>query len=308
MNAPFDLAPPTVARRRQLVSATWLAARCAGGVPSNWQLLEVGCGARDQFEQAHLAGAAYLDTGELEGGPLWNKVDDAALLALLLRRGIGHDSTVILYGRSLLAPARAAHLLLYAGVVDVRLVDGGWNACRAAGMACAVGPGRQTVALGSFGAAFPGRPDFVQSTTGVQRLLATPGAQVVSIRTWAEHSGATSGYSYIAQRGDIAGARWGRAGEDGDVNSMSAFHDDQYCMRPAGYIAAMWASQDIRPGAGETTFYCGTGWRASLAFFYAYVMGWERISVYDGGWLEWSGGAHHVIACNAPFDWFQANA
>jgi hypothetical protein len=30
------------------------------------------------------------------------------------------------------------------------------------------------------------------------------------------------------------------------------------------------------------------GWRASLAFFYAWLMDWERIAVYDGGWCEWS--------------------
>jgi rhodanese-related sulfurtransferase len=35
-------------------------------------------------------------------------------------------------------------------------------------------------------------------------------------------------------------------------------------------------------------FYCGTGWRASLAFFYAWLMGWEQIAVFDGGWFEWS--------------------
>ncbi|NWP29049.1 sulfurtransferase, partial [Escherichia coli] len=30
------------------------------------------------------------------------------------------------------------------------------------------------------------------------------------------------------------------------------------------------------------------GWRASEAFFYAWLMDWKRISVYDGGWYEWS--------------------
>jgi len=35
-------------------------------------------------------------------------------------------------------------------------------------------------------------------------------------------------------------------------------------------------------------FYCGTGWRASETWFYAYLMGWDRIAVYDGGWFEWS--------------------
>ena len=31
-----------------------------------------------------------------------------------------------------------------------------------------------------------------------------------------------------------------------------------------------------------------TGWRASEAFFYAWLMDWKQISVYDGGWYEWS--------------------
>jgi thiosulfate/3-mercaptopyruvate sulfurtransferase len=46
-----------------------------------------------------------------------------------------------------------------------------------------------------------------------------------------------------------------------------------------------------------TAFYCGTGWRASMAFFYAWLMDWPHISVYDGGWFEWS--HHHGLACDA---------
>ena len=34
--------------------------------------------------------------------------------------------------------------------------------------------------------------------------------------------------------------------------------------------------------------YCGTGWRGSEAFFNAWLMGWPRVAVYDGGWFEWS--------------------
>ena len=37
-----------------------------------------------------------------------------------------------------------------------------------------------------------------------------------------------------------------------------------------------------------------SGWRASLAFFYAWVMGWQGIAVYDGGWFEWSGDGGHT--------------
>ena len=42
--------------------------------------------------------------------------------------GIRHDTTVILYGRNTMAAARAAHLMMYAGVEDVRLLDGGLDA------------------------------------------------------------------------------------------------------------------------------------------------------------------------------------
>ena len=110
---------------------------------------------------------------------------------------------------------------------------------------------------------------------------------MASIRTWAEFTGATSGYDYIAARGEIPGARWGRAGADGDVNSMAAYQHADGRMKPAAAIRAMWHDAGIDAGR-LTVFYCGTGWRASLAFFYAWLMGWERIGVYDGGWCEWS--------------------
>jgi thiosulfate/3-mercaptopyruvate sulfurtransferase len=60
----------------------------------------------------------------------------------------------------------------------------------------------------------------------------------------------------------------------------------------------MWAARGIHPGR-QAVFYCGTGWRASLAFFYAWLMGWERIGVYDGGWCEWSRDADNPVVCRA---------
>jgi 3-mercaptopyruvate sulfurtransferase SseA len=38
----------------------------------------------------------------------------------------------------------------------------------------------------------------------------------------------------------------------------------------------------------RVAFYCGTGWRAAETWFYALLMDRPRISVYDGGWFEWS--------------------
>ncbi|MFD2273311.1 rhodanese-like domain-containing protein [Undibacterium arcticum] len=122
-------------RWQQLVTSSWLVGLISGesiaaAPSSDWRLFEVGCDAAALFLLSHIPGAGYLDTNQLEHGPLWNKVPDQALLQLLLDNGIRHDTTVMLYGRNNLAAARAAHLMLYAGVKDVRLLDGGfaaWN-------------------------------------------------------------------------------------------------------------------------------------------------------------------------------------
>jgi 3-mercaptopyruvate sulfurtransferase SseA len=287
-------------RWRQLVTPAWIAGLVAGqAVPAApagaWRLFEAGCGDEGAFDGGHIAGAGYLDTGWFEHGPSWNKVPDAALLAVLLAHGIRHDITVILYGRNTLAAARIAHLLLYAGVADVRLLDGGFDAWLRAGLPLAVGRPRRQPAASDFGLEVPARPDVLFDMAQTRSLLAHGTGSLVSTRTWSEFIGRTSGYSYITARGDIPGALWGRAGDEGDVNSMSAFHDDGR-MKPARDIRAMWAAAKIEPER-LTVFHCGTGWRASLAFFYAWLMGWNRVAVYDGGWCEWSRAEGNPIVC-----------
>ncbi len=294
MNVSTQSFPATAcARPRQLVDVRQLAALLeAPGV----LLFEVGCDQLAQFHAAHIPGARYLDTSALERPPYFNKVDDDALLALLLAHGIDHQTTVIVYGRSTVAAARAAHLMLYAGVADVRLLDGGFALWCAAGLPCVGGPARALEPARAFGVRFPLNSRFMHNTAQVR---ACPTA-LVSVRTWSEFSGRSSGYSYIPAHGDIPGARWGRAGREGDVNSMSEYQHPDGRMLPAAAIDAMWQASGIVRGV-PAVFYCGTGWRASLAFFYAWVMGWANISVYDGGWLEWSAdGANPVIVrCGA---------
>jgi 3-mercaptopyruvate sulfurtransferase SseA len=274
-------------RAQQLVTPAWLDDLTAGRAhgPGEWRLFEVGCGAPSW--SPHIAQAGYLDIKLLELAPLWNKVSDTALLKVLLRHGIAHDSCVILYAHNMLAAARAAHLMLYAGVKDVRLLDGGLTTWNAGNLPLAHNEPRQYPAAKNFGAPFPARPDYLIDTRQAMAYLRQPDAELVSIRSWTEFCGMTSGYSYIKAKGDIPGARWGRAGADGDVNSMSAFQHADGTMRQQQEIAHFWHRAGIHPHR-KTAFYCGTGWRASMAFFYAWLMGWENISVYDGGWYEWS--------------------
>ena len=99
----------------------------------DWKIIEAAWGAPKFYLLSHIPGADYIDTNEVESEPLWNKVSDASLQAMLAKHGIRHDTTVILYGRDVYAAARVAQIMLYAGVKDVRLLDGGPSAPPAAG-------------------------------------------------------------------------------------------------------------------------------------------------------------------------------
>jgi thiosulfate/3-mercaptopyruvate sulfurtransferase len=128
-------------------------------------------------------------------------------------------------------------------------------------------------------------------------LLTDPNGLLVSMRSWPEFSSEVSGYHYINVKGRIPGAVWGDPGTD-------AYHMEEYrnvdnTMRCYTEIQAKWQDQGITSDK-QVAFFCGTGWRASETFFYAHVMGWEQIAVYDGGWFEWSSDKNNPIERGAP--------
>lgn len=217
-------------RWQHLVSAHWLSGLLAGesvvAPPgTDWRLFEVACNGHDDFSASHITSARYLDTCWFEQLPFWNKIPDAELLCLLERFDVGPDTTVILYGINMLAAARVAHLMLVAGVHDVRLLDGGTTAWSAAGFAYRSGSSEIPAGIPGVASSvhWKGRPDYLRNTEQVRTLVTSAECTLVSIRTHAEYLGETSGYCYIQARGDIAEARWGHAGSAGDVNSMSFF-------------------------------------------------------------------------------------
>ncbi|MFD2273310.1 hypothetical protein ACFS07_25645 [Undibacterium arcticum] len=63
--------------------------------------------------------------------------------------------------------------------------------------------------MSDFGADFPAHPEYLIETHQAKALLQQKDGALVSIRTWNEFIGKTSGYSYIEAKGDIPGTRWG---------------------------------------------------------------------------------------------------
>jgi thiosulfate/3-mercaptopyruvate sulfurtransferase len=74
---------------------------------------------------------------------------------------------------------------------------------------------------------------------------------------------------------------------------MEYYVYDDGTLKSVREIETMWAENCITRDK-HVAFYCGTGWRSSLAFFFAYMMGWDRISNFDSSWYEWSLGPEAV--------------
>ena len=288
----------------QLVYPQWLRDLLDGGAVageprSDYAVFHVNYGVPDEYGQGHIPGAFYLDSNTLESSTDWNRRSPEELKSALFEMGITRDTTVIVYGRDTaadpgeqkpgrtagqIAATRAAAILFYCGVRDVRLLDGGYNAWVAAGFEVETIP-RTPNAGQAFGADIPAQPECFIDLDEAKEFLENPNSVLVSVRSWAEHIGETSGYNYIGDTGDIPGAVWGNCGTS--AYDMQHYRNVDNTMRDFKEIRSNWEEVGITPDK-NVAFYCGTGWRASEAFFYAYLMGWPRVAVYDGGWFEWS--------------------
>lgn len=304
-------------RYEKLVHSGWVEQLIAGRRPATYAgngfaVFHVNFGVPEEYAEGHLPGAVHLDTNALESARTWNRRSPAELEAALLAHGITADKTVVLYGRDTtgnanekgpgrqtgqIAAFRAALILLYAGVRDVRILDGGYDGWVSSGHLVEAAPRRPTPAA-SFGVQIPAHPEYLIDLDEVKDLLADrSGAALASVRTWAEHVGDVSGYTYIGPRGRIPGSVWANYGSD--AYHMETYRNIDNTMRSYPEIAANWSRNGITPGK-RVSFYCGTGWRASEACFCAYLMGWPHISVYDGGWFEWSSDPANPVETGAP--------
>jgi len=121
----------------------------------------------------------------------------------------------------------------------------------------------------------------------LRKGLASGDIVLAEVRTKGEYDGADAPYSYIPTKGRIKGAVWAKAGET--LATMDAYVDAEGYFKSPEDVAAMWKTQGLT-GDKTTAFYCGAGWRSSLAFLYAYALGWNDIRNFDSGWFEWSMG------------------
>ncbi|MFC2098737.1 rhodanese-like domain-containing protein [Bacteroidota bacterium] len=307
---PLDKLP----RYKQLVYPAWVQSLASEEKPGNGNKFVI-CHAHyrnpDDYRMGHIPGAIALDTLELESPETWNRRSPKELEKTLLEKGITSDTTVVLYGRfsfpdnndpfpgssaGHLGAIRCAFIMMYAGVKDVRILNGGLLSWENAGY--------ETISSESiprpekdFGAKIPSCPELAVDIPEAKKLLKSSDGELVSIRSWSEFIGEVSGYNYIEKTGRIPGAVFGNCGSD--AYHMENYRNLDHTTREYHEIEEIWEEAGITPDK-QLAFYCGTGWRGSEAFFNAWLMGWPRVSVFDGGWFEWSNDPKNPVETGLP--------
>ena len=305
-----------LARYRHLVPAEWLHRLLdTGSAPEYDGSAVVVCHTHyrnaGDYADGHIPGAVSLDTLALESPETWNRRSPGEVRDALLGLGIRADTTVVLYGRfafpdnadpfpgssaGQLAAFRCAFIMLWAGVRDVRVLNGGMQSWLDAGFGTSTTPVEPRPAS-RFGAEVPAAPELAVDLAEAREILAAPDANLVSVRSWPEYIGEVSGYNYIEKKGRIPGSVFGNCGSD--AYHMENYRNLDHTTRESGEIVEAWRSVGITPDK-HNAFYCGTGWRGSEAFFNAWLLGWPRVSVYDGGWFEWSSDDANPVETGEP--------
>ncbi len=314
--ANTDLPMDRLPRYTQLVPAGWLRDLLTDGVAPEYSNEKYAvCHAhyrnRADYEKGHIPGAIPLDTNTLESPKTWNRRTPAELADALTSLGITYDTTVILYGRfsypensdsypgssaGHLAAFRSAFIMLYAGVKDVRILNGGLQAWVDADYELSRAE-PELHPVDNFGVDIPGAPELAVDLPEAKAILNDSEKNLVSVRSWREYIGEVSGYNYIEQTGRIPGSVFDNGGSD--AYHMENYRNLDHTTREYHEIEQAWKQIGVTPDK-HNAFYCGTGWRGSEAFFNAWLLGWPRISVYDGGWFEWSGDENHPVETGIP--------
>jgi thiosulfate/3-mercaptopyruvate sulfurtransferase len=295
MPVPFDNTAKFAeyAHPERLVSTDWLAARLASGDPGDVVVVE-----SDEdvllYDTGHIPGAVKVDWHtDLNDPVVRDYVGPERFAEILGERGIGRDTTVVVYGdKSNWWAAYALWVFTLFGHPDVRLLDGG--------RALWVAEGREmtrevpTPAPREY-------PVVERHDASVRALkadvLAHLGRPLVDVRSPGEFSGELLHMPDYPQEGalrggHIPGARsipWARAAaEDGTFKSRAE-------------LDAIYRTEQGLAPSDDVVAYCRIGERSSHTWFVlTHLLGFKHVRNYDGSWTEWGNSVAVPIEVGSP--------
>lgn len=279
-------------RSLHLVETDWLAEQITNGNPTlrivdmrgyvKTQTTPDGMqsatytGALEEYHQSHIPGAIYLDwTQDIvdENDPISAQVAPPEKIARLLgEAGIGDESLIVVYDSH---PAsqfatRLWWVMRYYGNSQVRVLNGGWKKWLA--------EGRPTTSeVPSYPqATFTPRlqSQWRKVASEVLAEIGDPAISLIDARDEGQYTGKI-------RRGDFGGHIPGA-----QHLPREAFFTPENTFLPASELQKIIAEANLTQEK-EVVAYCNGGVAATSVLFTLSMLGYTRLSNYDGSWNEW---------------------
>lgn len=219
--------------------------------------------AKDKYADGHIPGAVNVPVGPWAKAVNDGKADAAYWKNALATVGVGPKTPVLVYSDDLRDSARAWWLLKLAGVPDARLLNGGWDAYKAAKLEVS-----KDIVTPKLAVPHDWKPEpRLAVLADVVKLADAKGACVVDARSATEVDG-----------GKVPGAA---------VLEWSDLLDEKTKkFKPAVDLMKLFDAQKIDLGKPCVT-YCQGGGRAAVMAFGLELMGAKDVKNYHKSWGEY---------------------
>lgn len=261
-----------------LVSTDWLEKHLGEPdlvvVDASWHMPASGRSGRDEYLQAHIPRARFLDIDRLSdhSNPAPHMLPGAEDFAAAMEGlGIGRDDRIVVYDNSPIhTAARGWFTLRHFGAANVAILDGGFQKWIAEGRRTESGePAHRDARFKTS----ESRDDAVTK----EDILAGAGCALVDARGKARFEATEPEPRPGIAGGHIPGAR---------NLPFGLLFDDRGCFKSREELrrAFDWAGLDpSKPFIAS----CGSGVTATSLIFAAHLLGDDAGKLYDGSWTEW---------------------
>jgi thiosulfate/3-mercaptopyruvate sulfurtransferase len=236
----------------------------------------------DLYEEGHIPGAVKLHWKDDLQDPIERDLVERDVFELLLgSRGVGDDTTVVLYGdkNNWFAAYAYWYLKIY-GHEDVRILDGGRQKWIDEGRELTTdepSPTATSYSARERDESIRARRDQVLS------WLDGNGRALVDVRSPQEYAGELMAPPGYEQEG---ASRTGHIPTAQSIPWAQAVQDDG-TFKSADALRELYAGKGVTPDK-EVTAYCRIGERSAHTWFVLHeLLGYERVRNYDGSWTEW---------------------
>jgi thiosulfate/3-mercaptopyruvate sulfurtransferase len=233
---------------------------------------------KTRYDEGHIVGAVRVDPDE------WARAfaasqDRAQWAARIGKLGITQSSPIVIYDDTRAKDAaRVWWILRYFGAQDVRLLNGGWPAWKAAGNSVGTEAPVPTPRDFAIGAPSDGAPSDGRLATKeriLKVLKADQKPQLIDARSEAEHCGTTK----LAKRG---GAIPGSV----HLEWSDALDPKTQKFKSPAELTRLFKDAGIDLNRPAIT-YCQSGGRAAVMAFTLELMGARDVANYYRSWSEW---------------------